>query len=199
MGTIPLCLPSVTSGNIQSQKPTKLGQHLRRWGTLCGKSTMPTGEEIKWFPLDMQSVLTPPPTQTVHYTSNVNIPKPPASASLTESGMFKAPLPSPPATADPGLKGFMSQFHRSRTTDMSPERDCCSMEQEHHPRPPILNPSSGTSTSPLNNYVFPRQELANHSQSALTNKLNFQSPTSSCAILPDRFHSTHHTEHLRLT
>jgi hypothetical protein len=77
---------------------------------------------------------------------------------------------------------------------MSPERDRRSMEQEHHPRPPILNPSSGTSTSPLNNYVFPRQELANHSQSAPTNKLNLPSPTSSRAVPPDRFHSTHRAE-----
>jgi len=77
---------------------------------LHGKSTMPTGEEIKRFPLDTQSALTPPPTQTVHYISNANIPKPPASASLTEPGMSKAPLPAvshslaqqaPPATRTP--------------------------------------------------------------------------------------------------
>jgi len=110
MDTIPLRSPSVASGNIQPQKPTKLGQRLRRWGTLRGKSTMPTGEEITPFPLDAQSALTPPPTQTVHYISNANIPKPPASASLTEPGMSKAPLPAvshslaqqaPPATRTP--------------------------------------------------------------------------------------------------
>jgi len=88
----------------------------------------------------------------------------------------------------------MLRFHRPRTTDMSPERDRRSMEQEHHPRPPILNPSSGTSTSPLNNYVFPRQELATTVQSAPTYKLNFPSPTSSRAVPPDRFHSTHRAE-----
>lgn len=182
MDTIPLRSPS---GNTQPQKPTKLGQRIRRWGTLRAKPTMPTGEEITPFPLDAQSAGTPPPSQTIHYaSSNVNIHQPPASASLAELGMHKAPLPSPPATAGPGLKSFMSRFRKPRLTDISPERDRRSVEQEHRSLAPISSPSSGTSTSPLNDYVFPRHGQANQNQSAPAGKPSFQS-ASPRVIPPD--------------
>lgn len=183
MDTIPLRSPSVASGNMQQQqKPGKLGQRLRKWGTLRSKPSTPNGEEITPFPLDVQPARTPPAVQTARFNaSNVNIPEPPATASLTESGRSKLPLPSPPATAGPGLKGFMSRFRKPRATDTSPERDRRSVDQERRTRPEISpTTSSGASSSPLNEYVFPRQ-----SQSAPASKPTFQSPTSPHVILPD--------------
>jgi len=184
MDTIPLRSPSVASGNILPQKPAKLGQRIRRWGTLRAKPTMPTGEEITPFPLDAQPQS--PPAQSARYnSSNVNIPQAPASASLIVSGKPKDPLPSPPATAGPGLKGFMSRFRKPRTADMSPERDRRSIEQDRRPRPPISSPISAVSTSPLNEYVFPRQDQPNQSQSAPADKPAFQSPASPAVIHPE--------------
>jgi serine/arginine repetitive matrix protein 2 len=186
MDTIPLRSPSVASSNIQPQKSAKLGQRIRRWGTLRTKPTMPTGEEITPFPLDAQSAYSSTAAQTARYTaSNVSIPRPPASAGFAESSRPMAPLPSPPATAGPGLKGFMSRFRKPRTTDMSPERERRSIEQDRRPRPPISNPISETSTSPLNEYVFPRQRQPNQSQSAPADKPTFQSPASPRAIRPE--------------
>ena len=193
MDTIPLRSPSVASSNIQPQKSAKLGQRIRRWGTLRTKP-MPTGEEITPFPLDAQSAYSSTAAQTARYTaSNVSIPRPPASAGFPESRSM-APLPSPPATAGPGLKGFMSRFRRPRTTDMSPERERRSIEQDRRPRPPISNPISGTSTSPLNEYVFPRQHQPSQSQSAPAEKPTFQSPASPPAIRPEPLPSAPFTE-----
>lgn len=178
MDTIPLRSPSVTSGNLQSQQPrgAKLGQRLRKWGTLRGKPNTPNGDEITPFPLDAQSPTTPH-AQTIRYdSSNTNLLEPPATAGLMDSGRPKIPIPipSPPATAGPGLKSFMSRFRKNRPADVSPERDRRSIEQERR-QPPQVSPgaSSGHSTSPLNEYVFPRQ-----SHSAPATKATFQSSAS---------------------
>jgi serine/arginine repetitive matrix protein 2 len=184
MDTIPLHSPSVTSSNALPQKSAKFGQRIRRWGTLRSKPTMPTGEEITPFPLDAQPQS--PLAQSAGVTSDVNIPQAPASASLAEFGKPKDPLPSPPATAGPGLKGFMSRFRKPRTADMSPERDRRSIEQDRRSRPPISNPLSATSTSPLNEFVFPRQDLPNQSRSTPAGKLAFQNPASDIIHLEPR-------------
>lgn len=196
MDTIPLRPPSDVTSGVQLQKPAKLGERIRRWGTLRGKSSMPTGEEITPFPLDAQPARSPL-TQTARYTSsNVNISQPPASASLTESGRPKAPVPSPPATAGPGLKGFMSRFRRPRTADMSPERERRSVEQDRRTRPPISNPlpATGTAASPFDEYVFPRQDQTTQSQSAPAAKTLFQRPPSPDVISPAHLRSLPMTE-----
>lgn len=178
--TIPLRSPSVASGNPTQQKTGKLGQRLRKWGTLRAKPTVPNGDEITPFPLDAQSARSPPSVQHAHYnTSNINIPEAPATASFTEPGRSKVPLPSPPATTGPGLKGFMSRFRRPRTADTASEFGRRSVDQDRRPQPqesPAVSPAPpGT---PLNEYVFPRQSLP---QSAPAIKSSFQSPVSRVA------------------
>ena len=179
MDTIPLRSPSVTSGNIQSQQTrgAKLGQRLRKWGTLRGKPSTPNGVEITPFPLDAQSSTTPHAQTIRHDSSNTNSLEPPATAGLIDSRRSKMLVPSPPATAGPGLKSFMSRFRKNRATDVSPERDRQSIEQECR-QPPQVS-SSGQTTSPLNEYVFPRQ-----SQSAPATKSTFQSSASPHVLPP---------------
>ena len=179
MDTIPLRSPSVTSGNIQSQQTRggKLGQRLRKWGTLRGKPSTPNGVEITPFPLDAQSSTTPQAQTIRHDSSNTNSLEPPATAGLIDSGKSKMLVPSPPATAGPGLKSFMSRFRKNRAADVSPERDRRSIEQECR-QPPQVS-SSGQTTSPLNEYVFPRQ-----SQSAPATKSTFQSSASPHVLPP---------------
>lgn len=171
MDTIPLRSPSVASGNMQSQQTrgAKLGQRLRKWGTLRGKPSTPNGVEITPFPFDAQSPTTPHAQTVRHDSSNTNSLGSPATAGLIDSG--RMPVPSPPATAGPGLKSFMSRFRKNRLPDVSPERDRRSIEQERRQSPQVS--SSGQSTSPLNEYVFPRQ-----SQSAPATKSTFQSSVS---------------------
>lgn len=185
--TIPLRSPSSASGNAPQQKPGKLGQRIKRWGTLRAKATVPNGDEITPFPLDARSARSSPPVQHApHNTSNVNITEGPTSASLTEPVRAKAPAPSPPATSSPGLKGFMSRFRKPRAADTSPEHGRRSGEQDHRVQPQMSPAASSTASgSPLNEYVFPKQGKAIQSQSAPANKPTFQSATSSRVTSPD--------------
>lgn len=167
LDTIPLRSPSVSSTN--PAKTGKLGQRLRKWGTLRGKPTMPSGEEVTPFPLDAQSahlapVSSPSFSQTIQRaTPNIIIPVAPASASLAEPERPKVPLPSPPATAGPGIKGFMSRFRKPvRPADALPEGDRRSVEQQ---RPPQLSPE----------FSFPRPA---QSSSTTPYKTAVKTPTS---------------------
>jgi serine/arginine repetitive matrix protein 2 len=148
MDTIPLHLPSVASGNMRPQKPATLGQCIRRWVTLREEPATPTGKDISPFPLDARSAQLPPPAQIASYTlPSVNFPQPSASASLTETGRPKDPLPRPTATAGSGLKGFMSRFRRPPMAEVRPEPERYSVEEYRPPRSLISKILSVTGTS----------------------------------------------------
>jgi len=119
--TIPLRSPSVASG--QYPTPSKIASRFKMFrGTLRGKAPAPTGEEVTPYPLDLHS---PPPSQIVHYDpAKLSVPAGPGATSATELGRFKVSVPSPPASAGPGLKGFMARFRsRQRTAGISPDSD----------------------------------------------------------------------------
>ncbi|KAJ7738526.1 hypothetical protein DFH07DRAFT_841111 [Mycena maculata] len=101
--TIPLPSPSMTGGQ------SKIGSRLKRLrGSLRAKTTLPTAEDITPFPMDLRS---PPLVQSARYDpAKFRPPGGPTAASATELEGFKVPLPSPPASAGPGLKGFMARF-----------------------------------------------------------------------------------------
>jgi serine/arginine repetitive matrix protein 2 len=130
--TIPLS-PPLTSGN--AQVTSKISQRIRRLrGTLRAKPPTPQGDEVTPYPTEAQ---TPPSSQTAYYDpASLRVPGEPTVASATEVGRFKVPVPSPPASAGPGLRGFMARFRKSRTVDSHPE-------PEHLRSPPTLP------TSPL--------------------------------------------------
>jgi serine/arginine repetitive matrix protein 2 len=117
--TIPLRSPSVASANTQT---STIGQRFKRLrGTLRTKAPTPTGEEVTPYPLDIH---TPPSSQTAYYDpSSLRVPGEPAILSATEVGRPKVPIPSPPASAGPGLKRFISRFRKPRTLDSHPEQE----------------------------------------------------------------------------
>jgi serine/arginine repetitive matrix protein 2 len=114
--TIPLRSPSAASGSIQGS--SKLGQRFRRLrGTLRAKTSVPYGEEVTPYPIDVHS---PPTSQVASYDpATLKVPGEPTAHSATEIGTSKFLVPSPPASAGPGLRGFMARFRKTRTADAS--------------------------------------------------------------------------------
>ncbi|KAG6919954.1 hypothetical protein DXG01_013303 [Tephrocybe rancida] len=108
--TIPIKAPSISSAT--SSGPSKIGSRFKKLrGTLRAKNSPPT-DEISPFPLDSQSL---PAIQVAHYdAAKLKVP-----ASATEA-RFKVPVPSPPASAGPGLKGFMARFRGKQRPAVEP-------------------------------------------------------------------------------
>ena len=112
--TIPLRTPSI-SGNTTSSA-SKLGSRFKKLrGSLRVKNVPPGNEPV------VQD------SKTTYYDPNkLNIsggPTGPAISSAPETGRFKVPIPSPSASAGPGLKGFMARFrNRQRVSEMPSER-----------------------------------------------------------------------------
>ncbi|KAA1471322.1 hypothetical protein DENSPDRAFT_837290 [Dentipellis sp. KUC8613] len=167
--TIPLRSPS--AGSDQPSNPSKLGQRFRKLrGTLRAKPTAQTGLDITPYPLDL---LSPASAQTDRYKTASPIHHgPPVLASATELGRFKVPVPSPPASAGPGLKGFMARFRKPRPVEGS--------EHEHRIPP---NLSSAVNLQP----AFAQQQHAPALQahSAPPDSLTFKNtnaPQSSASV-----------------
>ncbi|KDR81794.1 hypothetical protein GALMADRAFT_239997 [Galerina marginata CBS 339.88] len=113
--TIPLRSPSITSTN--NPGPSKLGSRFKKLrGSLRAKNIVSSGEET----VTPETIKTPPASQTAYYDpAKLNPPGAPKLSSATETGRFKVPLPSPPASAGPGLKGFMARFrNKQRMSEM---------------------------------------------------------------------------------
>ncbi|RDB24281.1 hypothetical protein Hypma_008730 [Hypsizygus marmoreus] len=126
--------PSLSSGH--NTGPSKIGSRFKKLrGTLRAKNNLPTGEEVTPYPLDLHS---PSAGQTAHY----NLPRGGAVAASATETRFKVPVPSPPASAGPGLKGFMARFRGKQrpTADMSPES-----ERRQSPHPPAQSLASSQS------------------------------------------------------
>ncbi|KAF8894697.1 hypothetical protein BD779DRAFT_1669167 [Infundibulicybe gibba] len=133
--TIPLPSPPVPSA--LNPGPSKLGSRLKRLkGTLRAKHTVYTGDEVTPYPLDPH---TPPAMQTAQYDpERLGVPNQIVS-SATEPSRYKVPVPSPPASAGPGFKGFMSRFRAKPRAEMvsTPES-----ERRTSPLPPSSTPTS---------------------------------------------------------
>ncbi|CAK5277758.1 unnamed protein product [Mycena citricolor] len=107
--TIPLPSPSLSGGQF------KIGSRLKRLRGSLRTKTMPTAHDVTPFPPELQS------PQAARYDPTKFRAPGPTVMSATEFEGFKvsAPLPpSPPASAGPGLKGFMARFRgRQRASD----------------------------------------------------------------------------------
>jgi serine/arginine repetitive matrix protein 2 len=134
------------------RSPLKLSQRFKKLrGTLRAKPSSRDGEEVVPFALPnaMDSSQTrihrspsptaPAPAQTVMVSQHHDGP-----ASATESGRFKVPVPTPPASAGPGLKGFMARFRK-------PRRDPAKESREH----------SGHQSPDSLSYISPANERGN--------------------------------------
>ena len=120
-------LPIAHSVSSHTSSPTsdprsslKLSQRFKKLrGTLRSKPTSRDGEEVTPFivPSQVDSSQSPihrlpspmTPVQTLMFSQHHDSP-----ASATELGRFKVSVPPPPASAGPGIKGFMARFRKPR-------------------------------------------------------------------------------------
>ncbi|KAJ7219133.1 hypothetical protein GGX14DRAFT_590195 [Mycena pura] len=180
--TIPLPSPSAMAGG-----QSKIGSRLKRLRGSLRKTTIPTAEDLTPFPAELRS---PPPVQTARYDpSKFRAPGGPTATSATELEGFKVSLPSPPASAGPGLKGFMARFRgKQRASETQTEFDARSARgRSPHLSPPstenILAQSTGWQSPQGNNTHSP-------SSSSSPTSTTMQPRTSPTSAPPPTQYST---------
>ncbi|KAH7910643.1 hypothetical protein BJ138DRAFT_1173017 [Hygrophoropsis aurantiaca] len=160
--TVPIS-PPAASGPINTQTSLNITSRMRRFrNTLRVKPAVVTGEEITPFPIDLQPQ-SPPTAQPLHRRPTLPLPKALALGSSTDLGKMKSPVASPPASATPGLKGFMARFRKPRTADTHFEHDRNGLvrisptasspsSMSHHEQvqsPPVLTTASASPSPPV--------------------------------------------------
>ncbi|RXW20996.1 hypothetical protein EST38_g4867 [Candolleomyces aberdarensis] len=155
--TIPLKAPVLSAGN-GSGSSLKIGSRFRKLrGSLRAKNVLSPEEPAAAGSDGKHS----PNSQTVNYDpEKVKSPGTPNLASATEPARFKVPVPSPPASAGPGLKGFMARFRTKRNTDV-PQSSSSSISSDHHQSPQIPH-------SPLSPLAHPQRQFSTSSTQSRT-------------------------------
>lgn len=108
---------------LTHQPSLNITQRMRRLrNTLRVKQPVPSGEEVTPFPLGLQPSAAPPPSASLNRRPTLPLAKGYPYGSSTDLGKAKSPtsISSPPASATPGLRGFMSRF-RKRVVDAQTE------------------------------------------------------------------------------
>ncbi|KAF9452258.1 hypothetical protein P691DRAFT_247870 [Macrolepiota fuliginosa MF-IS2] len=170
MQTIPSRSPSLSTNNNSS--PSKIGSRFKKLrGTLRAKNPSPLTEELASSASGID-VKFPTSSQAANYDpARFRAPGSPALGSATEPGRSKVAVPSPPASAGPGLKGFISRFRgKPRASEPPPAADKQVSPQPLGRAPPLL---------PLS----PRQQDSLNARTP-TNDAGFTSP----APKPDKVH-----------
>ncbi|KAI8999011.1 hypothetical protein BD414DRAFT_553218 [Trametes punicea] len=114
---IPLRSPTASPTPQSLQTSSKIGSRFKKLrGTIRAKQHVPNGEEITPYPLDLRSPTSGPPSGS---SPSLALRAEPIalSAGHAEPTRLKpppAPVPTPPASATPGLKGFMARFRKQR-------------------------------------------------------------------------------------
>lgn len=141
--TVPLRSPSLSSN---SPGPSKLGSRFRKLrGSLRSKNLVSSGEETA----GPDTSKSPPASQLAHYDPvMLDPPGAPKLSSATEAGRFKVSMPSPPASAGPGLKGFMARFRNKQRMSETPPGGHLGGPRATSPLSPVP-PLSPAVTSPL--------------------------------------------------
>ncbi|KAF8352307.1 hypothetical protein F5887DRAFT_23796 [Amanita rubescens] len=105
--TIPVRSPPHSSPGT-----SKIGSRFRKLrGTLRAKNAPPAGDESQ----TRAEIDSPRPSQDFAYDASKLKLTP--LTTVTENGRIKASVASPPASAGPGLKGFMARFRSRKGTD----------------------------------------------------------------------------------
>ena len=140
--TIPLRTPSI-SGNTTSGA-SKLGSRLKR---LRGSLRAKNGSGNEPIVQDSES----PPSQTAHNDpAKLNVSGDSTMPSAPNMGRFKVPTPTPPASAGPGLKGFMARFrNRQRMSEVPSQRSVPRAASPLSQASPILPTSLRQADAPL--------------------------------------------------
>ena len=114
--TIPIRTPSISSNTASGA--SKLGSRLKRLrGSLRAKNVSSGNEPV------VQDPKSPPPSQGPYNDpAKLNIPGDSTMSSAPKTGKFKVPIPTPPASAAPGLKGFMARFRNRQRMSETPSQ-----------------------------------------------------------------------------
>ena len=150
---IPLLSPTSTP-TPSPGSGSKIGSRFKKLrGTIRAKP-VPSGDEVTPYPLDLRNQEGHGPALSSASLAARSEPMAiPSSASAAEP-RFKAPapLPSPPASATPGLKGFMARFRKQRAAGAG-------NGAEHHLTPPTL-------VVPVRDEILPQPQSATSAKSA---------------------------------
>lgn len=151
---------TITSTPLTHQPSLNITQRMRRLrNTLRVKQPVPSGEEVTPFPLSLQPNAALPPSASLNRRPTLPLTKGYPYGSSTDLGKAKSPtsISSPPASATPGLRGFMSRF-RKRATETQAENGSG------------LSRASPTTPSPTTS--------SHHGQGPVGSPVNTVSPTS---------------------
>ncbi|KAI0831756.1 hypothetical protein BC628DRAFT_549510 [Trametes gibbosa] len=171
---IPLRSPTA-SPSLQTS--SKIGSRFKKLrGTIRAKPHAPNGEEVTPYPLDLRSPTAGMPSGS---SPSLALRTDPISISrgTAEPVRLKpppAPLPSPPASATPGLKGFMARFRKSRPPEplLAPAR-------------PTPGPMSATTAKSAGlPGLAPEEPYGPMPHSAPALKTMFRSPSPAGPIVP---------------
>ncbi|KAI0340118.1 hypothetical protein BDW22DRAFT_1360638 [Trametopsis cervina] len=183
--TIPLHSITATQSRTPQPPTSTLGARIKRLrGTLRARPQGGPDTEAN-HPSGMK---TPPSAQTITFNplspeivgKDQSIP-----GSANEFSQFKVSPPlvsSPPASAGPGLKGFMSRFRKQRPAEMSPHR-----------REPTLSPSTTISsalTSTQQENMYDSTSFEAHSAPASRTLFSGTRPQSPAHTLSPSFSSS---------
>lgn len=137
--TVPIVrTPSLSS----SSSPSKIGSRFKKLrGSLRAKNLALASEEAAAYPV-------PPAVQTAYYDSvKLKVPGVAVPSSATES-RYKVPIPSPPASAGPGLKGFMARLRgKQRAVPDNPSQSEFRVSTQPQPTSPAPPPPQPTPTA----------------------------------------------------
>lgn len=186
--TIPL--PAVSPSQQRAIQPpaTRLGSRFKKLrGTLRAKTPIPSHEEGHTSSAELRS---PPSAQTATYNPDQLVMREQptvSSAGAIESSRFKISPPAvttPPASAGPGLRGFMSRFRKQRPGETIPSAD--RRGAASHTPTTASSISSGSRMDP------PRSSTDSQAKSAPAAQMQFSSlrPLSPQSPLSQSFSDT---------
>ncbi|EKM55914.1 uncharacterized protein PHACADRAFT_209427 [Phanerochaete carnosa HHB-10118-sp] len=121
--TIPLGAPTIpVQSRTAHSSSARFGSRFKKLtGTLRAKTPIPAANEE--FHSISTEIKTPTSSQSISYNPEQLITRDqPAISSATETGRFKVsppPVITPPTSAGPGLRGFMSRFRKQRPGEIT--------------------------------------------------------------------------------
>ncbi|KXN82570.1 hypothetical protein AN958_02421, partial [Leucoagaricus sp. SymC.cos] len=150
--TIPSRSPTLSTSN--NSGASKFGSRFKKLrGTLRGKHSSLAEEAASpasssSTPPNVKSPISP---QTANYDpAKFRGPGSPALASATEPGQSKISLPSPPASAGPGIKGFISRFRGKQRATEPPASIKMRLSPQLSAHPPPFSPLTPRQPEALN-------------------------------------------------
>lgn len=151
--TIPIRTPSISSNTTSGA--SKLGSRLKRLrGSLRVKNASSSDEPV------VHDSKSPPATND---PAKSNTSGDSGMSSAPKTGRFKVPIPTPPASAAPGLKGFMARFrNRQRISEIPSQRSvprASSPLSQVSPTLPTAQPQTDTPLTKSNASIISERSL----------------------------------------